>query len=570
MNAFAVAEIARLLTRLVRRHRSPSSSLPIVAGGLGLWLGLQLSDSVQAATNTPKADPSSELFRDGVVTQLHLEVPAEGVRILSAYHQVFGKPRPPREDVKITVREGERRYTNVALHLKGSYSYQDWDGKPSLTLNFDKFAPGQTFHGLDKIHLNNSVQDPTYLSERISRELFQQAGVPSARVGHAVVHLDGRDVGLYVLVEGYNKRFIKRHFPSAQGNLYDGGSGNDITKALEADSGEDRTNRTDLVRLVAACREKGASNRLAALEKSLDVDRFLSFAAVEILLQHWDGYCLGPNNFRVFHDTSQDRMVFMPHGLDQILGIGLSPPQNLTPKWDGLVARGLLNLPEGRRRFLDRLEQVFTNSFIEEKLLTRVDTLAAQVRSSGGLGLIERFRYPSMIDGLKARISRRVEEVRSQLASREQPLVLEPEARMRLRGWKFRESANPPVTGQTQTEDGKRLLEVRAAGTWVAGSWRKSLFLDGGHYEFSGVARVEGLPVGATNSGIVLRISGERDATNIVTATTWTPLSYVFESPGPAEIELVCEYRGADGRGLFDTASLTLKKLSVPASGRKD
>ncbi len=565
MNAFF--EITRYDARRPERIRAWVNSTgfmtPIV-----LVLLLSLERGGRAATAL--SDPTASVFQEGVVNRLVLDIPPEGMKVLGQYHQVTGQPRPKREDVRVTVREGGRVYTNVAVHLKGSYSYQDLDGKPSLTLNFDKFAPGQTFHGLDKIHLNNSIQDPTYLSERISRELFQSAGVPAARVGYAKVRLNDRELGLYVLVEGYNKRFVKRHFPSAKGNLYDGGSGNDITKSLEADAGENRTNRSDLIQLAAACREKGASNRMAALERILDVDRFLSFAATELLLQHWDGYCLGPNNFRIFHDVSQGRMVFMPHGLDQILGAGLSPPKVLTPKWDGLVARGLLSLPEGRRRFLDRVEQVFTNHFIEEKLLARVDQLATQVRDSGALGLVERFRYAALVEGFKSRITRRTAEVRSQLANREMPLALEPDVPHRLRGWKFRESANSPVTGQTINEGEKRLLEVQAQSTWVAGSWRRSIFLDGGKYEFSGLGRVEGLVVGATNSGVILRISGEREAGPMATSETWVPLSYGFETLGPAEVEFVCEFRGATGRGLFDAGSLKLRKLpnSPPAEPR--
>ena len=159
---------------------------------------------------------------------------------------------------------------------------------------------------------------------------------------------------------------------------------------------------------------------------------------------------------------------------------------------------------------------------------------------------------------------RRTAEVRTQLANRELPLVLDPDSSTRLRGWKFREIANSAISGQSQTEDGKKLLQLQAQGTWAAGSWRKSVLLEGGNYEFTGLGRVEGLAIGATNSGILLRISGERDATNLVTAAAWTPMTYSFETPGPTEIEFICEYRGSAGRGLFDASSLILRRL--PAS----
>src|SRR5207253_2454507 len=92
-------------------------------------------------------------------------------------------------------------YRDVGLHLKGNYgTFQPFEKKPSLTLNFDKFVPGQKFHGLDKLHLNNSAQDPSLISEVLCRELFKAAGVPVARATHATVELNGRDAGLYVLV----------------------------------------------------------------------------------------------------------------------------------------------------------------------------------------------------------------------------------------------------------------------------------------------------------------------------------------------------------------------------------
>ena len=93
------------------------------------------------------------------------------------------------------------------------------------------------------------------------------------RIGHALVSINGRPVGLYVLVEGYNKRFLKQHFKSTKGNLYDGGSGGDIARPLEVDSGEYPEDRSDLAGLLAATRETNASVRLMRLDKLLDVDR---------------------------------------------------------------------------------------------------------------------------------------------------------------------------------------------------------------------------------------------------------------------------------------------------------
>jgi hypothetical protein len=141
----------------------------------------------------------------------------------------------------------------VALHLKGAAgSFRPLDWNPAMTLNFDKFSAGQRFHGLKKISLNNSVQDPSFLTEKICRELFEAAGVPVPRAAHAQVGLNGRDLGLYVLVEGFNKQFLKRYFKNTSGNLYDGGFVKEITDDLAINSGDNPKDRSRLDALAEA------------------------------------------------------------------------------------------------------------------------------------------------------------------------------------------------------------------------------------------------------------------------------------------------------------------------------
>src|SRR6267142_1705674 len=148
-----------------------------------------------------------ELFA-GAVPQLRIEMPKEGMAELRRYRQVWRGERSERVDVRARVVEGGQGgqvYEDVAIHLKGSYTFQGIDEKPSLTLNFDKFVPGRRFHGLSKIHLNNSVQDSSGLCEQLARELFNEMGVVTPRATPALVELNGRDLGVCVLVEGANK-----------------------------------------------------------------------------------------------------------------------------------------------------------------------------------------------------------------------------------------------------------------------------------------------------------------------------------------------------------------------------
>ena len=506
-------------------------------------------------------NPKETLFPDDTIPRLHIEVPPEGLQVLRAYRQVWGEARPERVDVKVTVREGTMVYTNVAMHLKGSYTFEPIDEKPSLTLNFDKFVSGQRFRGFDKVHLNNSVQDPSFLCEKLARELFNAAGVPAPRAGHSRVSLNGRDLGFYVLVEGYNKRFLKRHFESVKGNLYDGGSGGDITKTLKVDTGGVPDNRSDLLALAAAVRETNAVVRAARMEKMVDLDRFLSFAALEVLLLHWDGYCLGPNNYRLFNDTAAGRLVFMPHGLDQILGRGMSLNTSLAPKWDGAVARGLFKAPEIRLRYLTRAREVFTNHFNADALNRRVDEMAARIRGAGVLQRAELARFDSAVEELKNRIQQRSEFVLKEIRNPPRPVALEDGRTVSLTGWQLHRSLRSAVSGRRVRADNRELLEVRVAnGKWAAASWRKTVLLERGRYEFSGLGRTTEISASPTN-GVILRLSGDLEFPGVTNSTSWVALRHEFEVAGETEEELVCEFRGAEGAGFFDLSSLKLRRL---------
>src|SRR5690348_16858170 len=168
---------------------------------LGLVCLLLRWASLPAHAAKGKAAEADDLFSQTNVPHLRIEIPPKSLDRLRGRGWSWGWGGAARErpEVQATVIEGDAVYTNVAVHLKGSAgSFQPVEAKPGLTLNFDKFAKGQRFHGLQKISLNNSVQDPSYSTEKICREIFNAAGVPAPRADYATVELNGRRLGLYV------------------------------------------------------------------------------------------------------------------------------------------------------------------------------------------------------------------------------------------------------------------------------------------------------------------------------------------------------------------------------------
>ncbi|MGE3808967.1 MAG: CotH kinase family protein [Gemmataceae bacterium] len=316
-----------------------------------------------------KPDPSDDFFNNNKVWELSIEIDKPNLELLR---------RENRKYVRCTLTEGGKVYKDVGVHLKGAAgSFRNIDDKPGLTLNMDKFMDGQTFHGLDKFHLANSVQDRSFLSELICGELMRDAGVPASRISFAIVTINGRKRGLYYLKEGYDKSFIQRHFQTKKGNFYDGGFLRDIDQPLQVISNKDDVAaHADLKALLAACREQDKNKRFQTMEQLLDMDRFLSYLALEVLLWDWDGYPLNRNNYRIYHDPQRNKLVFIPSGMDQMFG---NPGSGLFANFNGLVARSLLETPEGKKRYLARAEEIMKNSFKAEARVKRLDELQTRV-----------------------------------------------------------------------------------------------------------------------------------------------------------------------------------------------
>ena len=93
-----------------------------------------------------KDEPAADDLFTGPVPRLHVEIPAESLKVLRGYKQVWRQERPERIDVRVTVREGGRVYTNVALHLKGSFSFQPVGRFMPGICGYLEFQPTLTQH----------------------------------------------------------------------------------------------------------------------------------------------------------------------------------------------------------------------------------------------------------------------------------------------------------------------------------------------------------------------------------------------------------------------------------------
>lgn len=115
-------------------------------------------------------------------------------------------------------------YENVAIRGKGNTSLtqveQYGNSRYSFKLEFDHYDNALNYYGLDKLSLNNLIQDNTMLKDYLCYQLMGSFGVDAPQCSFVYITVNGEDWGLYLAVEGVEESFLQRNYGSGYGELY--------------------------------------------------------------------------------------------------------------------------------------------------------------------------------------------------------------------------------------------------------------------------------------------------------------------------------------------------------------
>lgn len=241
--------------------------------------------------------------------------------------------------------EGKQWY-RVGIRFKGNSSLQSaWQAgilKLSFKLNFDKFEDeypqikNQRFYGFKKFSLKNNYDDASFMREKVSADVFKDAGLAVSHTAFYTLYIDHGDgpeyFGLYTLVEEVDGEVLDTQFSSDDGNLYkpEGGSAtfagtfnpDDFTKKTN----EDEADWSDIEALFAALhddsRTTDAASWRANLESVFDVDVFLKYLAVNGIIQNWDSYGVMPHNYYLYNNPDNNLLTWIPWDYNEALQDG--------------------------------------------------------------------------------------------------------------------------------------------------------------------------------------------------------------------------------------------------------
>lgn len=394
--------------------------------------------------------------------------------------------------VRADFSDGATSIYSVGIKLKGAAgSYQLLSGKPGFTVKFDKFRKKQTFDQLDKIHLNNSVQDGTYLCEWLGSEVFRLANYPSPRVSHALLKRNEQSEAMYVIREAYDKSFLRRYYSNTDGNLYDGGFLQDLDADLEKDSGLGVDDRSDLQAIVAALDNTDSDVRYREMEKRVDLERFVTFMALERMLCHWDGYSENANNYRVYIHPDTGLAIFFPHGMDQLMG---DPNMSLFEFPTPRVSSQVMGSDKWRTLYRTRVKELLPVFDPPNNLIQRLDTIAAVVRKSlEELGNEPLQQFESQLEELKNRIVERVNAIKGQLALDEEKAIdLAVGESAKLKDW-YPQCDREEMAILPESQSTAEPLQLSVNSEPGYASWRHRLCLKRGTYRIEGKYRTEGV-----------------------------------------------------------------------------
>jgi hypothetical protein len=312
-------------------------TLPILA--VFLLMGLFIAPAIAANPG----DGSEEIFNPANIGEVWLDIPSlswtpiddEALTACEphsrSYHLgsvKFGTADFPGSGVRVKGGCGSSRTLEEKAAFKAHLS---WD---------DPAIPGcpqiRTYKGLTKFTFNNQVEDASYTHERIGYDFFQKLGIPVPRAAHVRVHVNKQFWGLYLNLETFDRRFLARHFDSSGGMLYEADYGCDIGEEscfeakFDVDSCDeplvgDPTDMTPLQGLNTRLAQLPNDDFYPAVNQIVDFDTYLTMWAAASIMGFWDGYPNDPNNYRIYHDPSDDRWTLLPSGIDQLFEENVNP-----------------------------------------------------------------------------------------------------------------------------------------------------------------------------------------------------------------------------------------------------
>ena len=295
---------------------------------LSVWASVQEENGVAMAYEM-------RLFDDTRVHTIDITIDDWGALIEEAQEERY-VPCTMTIDDEVFRQVGIRAKGNNSLRLTSEYELPRY----SLKVEFDHYLPQGNYHGLDKLSLDASFQDNSYLKTVLAFDMMRFMGVPTPLCSYAWVRVNGEDWGLFLAVEECEEAFAGRNFGWDHGVLYqpDYRSLNDENADVALryideqpssypnifDHAKTPMVHSDQRRLIESLRQLSQGEVTTAVH----TDEVLRYFVVQVFVMNWDSY-LGHTGHNYILYEEEGRLWMLPWDYNLAFGtyaLGMSEP----------------------------------------------------------------------------------------------------------------------------------------------------------------------------------------------------------------------------------------------------
>lgn len=288
-----------------------------------------------------------------------------------------------------------KMYYSCGLRFKGESSYDFYPGlKKSFKINFGKFLKKQRWNGIKTINLNNAFKDPTFMREKLFLDFMRSEGLKVPRCTYANVYLNGKLLGLYLLVEEINKGFLERNFGNKKGSFFKGEPKAHLKYAGESITSyqanyKNKNNSTDaykdLIKFIRTINEQGDISSIFNVEDCLKIfaitSLFVNVDAYNIMYRH---------NYYLYKNTNTGKIEWIPYDANYAFcafspDLNLREAENLSVFYKKNESEAplmdlLFGVEEYREFYCDYLKKLVKNSRVRDFVENEVDRLSIKLR----------------------------------------------------------------------------------------------------------------------------------------------------------------------------------------------
>ena len=258
--------------------------------------------------------------------------------------EAFLASAPEEEYIPATVEIDGEAFRQVGLRAKGNNSLRltaEYGlSRYSLKLEFDHYTDG-SYHGLDKLSLDASFQDNSYLKTWLAFDIMEFLGVPTPLRSFVWVTVNGQPWGLFLAIEEPEESFARRNFGADHGQLYKpdyrslAEENADVHLRYTTDDPMDYPgifgnakldpSGADRQRLVESLK---VLNSGEDLETVVDVEQVLRYFVGQVFVMNWDSY-LGHTGHNYLLYEEEGKLSMLPWDYNLAFGtyaLGMTDP----------------------------------------------------------------------------------------------------------------------------------------------------------------------------------------------------------------------------------------------------